>query len=78
MWERLDGGPAAPPALQEHSATPHEASLYVFGGEVGALATETPLWVYNTEVRHWMKDGNVGIGRQEPMGNMYTYRNFWV
>ncbi|KAG7308322.1 hypothetical protein JYU34_005516 [Plutella xylostella] len=55
VWERLDGGPAAPPALQEHSATSHEASLYVFGGEVGALATETPLWVYNTETRLWRK-----------------------
>lgn len=49
-WERLECRGEPPPALQEHTATAHDARLYVFGGEAGALNTETPLWSYDTEV----------------------------
>ncbi|KAL0882774.1 hypothetical protein ABMA27_016325 [Loxostege sticticalis] len=54
-WERLECRGEPPPALQEHTATAHEARLYVFGGEAGALNTETPLWSYDTETQIWRK-----------------------
>lgn len=49
-WERLGCAGEVPPALQEHTMTAHGSRLYVFGGEPGALGTETPLWVFDTEV----------------------------
>ncbi|CAH0715201.1 unnamed protein product, partial [Brenthis ino] len=54
-WERLEARGEPPPALQEHSATPHGGKLYVFGGEPGTLSNETPLWIYDTEVHTWRK-----------------------
>ncbi|XP_050670075.1 uncharacterized protein LOC126968920 [Leptidea sinapis] len=54
-WERLEARGEAPPSLQEHSGTAHEGRLYVFGGEAAALSSETPLWVYDTELQVWRK-----------------------
>ncbi|XP_045518420.1 rab9 effector protein with kelch motifs-like [Pieris brassicae] len=54
-WERLEARGEPPPALQEHTATAHEGRLYVFGGEAGALSNETPLWIYDTELKIWRK-----------------------
>ncbi|KAJ8731068.1 hypothetical protein PYW07_004232 [Mythimna separata] len=54
-WEKLECRGEPPPSLQEHSATAHEAKLYVFGGEAGALSNETPLWIYDTETQIWRK-----------------------
>lgn len=51
-WERLEQLGEPPPALQEHSATAHGDKLYVFGGEPGSSSSETPLWIYDTQVRH--------------------------
>ncbi|XP_052753284.1 rab9 effector protein with kelch motifs-like isoform X2 [Galleria mellonella] len=55
VWERIEARGEAPPALQEHSASAHGQRLYVFGGEAGALSSETPLWIYDTEIRVWRK-----------------------
>ncbi|XP_039753188.1 tip elongation aberrant protein 1-like isoform X1 [Pararge aegeria] len=54
-WERLEARGEPPPSLQEHSATAHGTRLYVFGGEAGALSSETPLWIYDTESQIWRK-----------------------
>lgn len=50
VWERLQCRGEPPPSLQEHTATAHDSRLYVFGGEATALSSETPLWIYDTEV----------------------------
>ncbi|KAM3957770.1 LOW QUALITY PROTEIN: uncharacterized protein ACR2FA_008205 [Aphomia sociella] len=55
VWERLDARGEAPPALQEHSTSAYGGRLYVFGGEAGALSTETPLWIFDTETLLWRK-----------------------
>ncbi|KAJ2938036.1 hypothetical protein O0L34_g14490 [Tuta absoluta] len=53
-WERIRTRGEQPPALQEHTATPHENKLYVFGGEA-SLSAETPLWILDCETLFWRK-----------------------
>ncbi|KPI95811.1 Tip elongation aberrant protein 1 [Papilio xuthus] len=62
-WERLEQRGEPPPALQEHSATAHGDKLYVFGGEPGSSSSETPLWIYDTQLCVWRKlPGRVSCG----------------
>ena len=40
------------PFTQEHTMIGYRDNLYIFGGEVGfSNGVETPLWIYNIEVR---------------------------
>ncbi|CAH2048955.1 unnamed protein product, partial [Iphiclides podalirius] len=69
QWERLECRGDAPPALQEHTATAHENRLYVFGGEAGSSSSETPLWIYDTELEVWRKlAGQVRCGSRRRRG----------
>ncbi|XP_049873348.1 uncharacterized protein LOC126371937 [Pectinophora gossypiella] len=65
-WERVRARGDTPPALQEHSATPHGRRIYVFGGEA-SLSAETPLWILDTETLLWRKlpgTGSVALRRR--------------
>ena len=54
QWEELKGGGDRPGGLQEHSMVVHGAKIYVFGGEISfSNATETPLWIYDIQVKRF-------------------------
>ena len=56
QWEELKGGGDRPGGLQEHSMVVHGAKIYVFGGEISfSNATETPLWIYDIQVKRFFK-----------------------